>query len=219
MGVTYHPKLLDLFYVHSSIFCFHLAKQGRQKKKAQWMLLEMKGISCIILSLLRSGTVLLAGRSCLQGAAAWHIAPPAHHADSAGGAPDGCPAPSLHQASQGRKQGPPRLGWAAAGCRRLGQTSAPRLPSCGVPAGLAQEAEGSVQHGAEPRRASAWVLGFTPRGAASLARPRNGLCPLTSAHPARAALHCSFPIGKWEHEHIHISGPATAFLNAAKVLH
>lgn len=34
VSVTYHPKLLDLFYVHSSVFCFHLAKQRRQKKSA-----------------------------------------------------------------------------------------------------------------------------------------------------------------------------------------
>lgn len=32
VGITCHPKPLDLFYVHSSIFCFHLARQRRQRK-------------------------------------------------------------------------------------------------------------------------------------------------------------------------------------------
>lgn len=32
VGATCHPKPLDLFYVHSSIFCFHLARQRKQSK-------------------------------------------------------------------------------------------------------------------------------------------------------------------------------------------
>lgn len=127
--------------------------------------------------------------------AAWCVAPPAFHTNSTtggkggGGGPGGCPAPSLHQ---GREQGPPSWGGLllATACRGRPQPLA--CPPGESQWDFAQEAEGLVLHGAEPRWASPQALGFPPGGPASLPRPCRGLCALTSVRPARAALQLQF---------------------------
>lgn len=80
-------------------------------------------------------------------AAAWCEAPPALAPTALRGVPTGAQHPACIRADS---RDPPQLGQAAAGLRWLGQTSAPRLPSCRIQWDFALEAEGSVQHGAEP---------------------------------------------------------------------
>lgn len=104
-GVPYHMWVSHWIYFMCTAApsVFTLQDKGGKGKQNE-LAIQTKAF----LSLLGSRIVLLAGRSCLQGAAVGD--PPALHTNSATGAPSGCPTPSLRQARQGRKQGSPSWG-------------------------------------------------------------------------------------------------------------